>query len=122
MNEIMTRRELIDFCLTFESAYEDYPFADIAAAESWTVMRHRSNKKSFALIYEKNSELCVNLKCDPFEADILRQMYSGVIPAFHMNKVHWNTVLVGSDVSENDLKRMIDQSYNLIKPKTRKKA
>lgn len=65
----MTRQELIDFCLTMPLAYEDYPFDEIADAGAWTVMRHQANKKSFAFIYERNERLCVNLKCDPFEAD-----------------------------------------------------
>ena len=62
----MTRRELIDFCLTFPAAYEDYPFDDITDAGAWTVMRHRSNKKSFAFIYERYGKLRINLKCDPY--------------------------------------------------------
>jgi len=117
----MTRQELIDFCLAFPGAYEDYPFDNIADAGAWTVMRHRANKKSFALIYERNKKLCINLKCDPFEADILRQAFKDVIPAYHMNKVHWNTVLMGGDVSASELKYMIEQSYGLIKPKMRRK-
>ena len=117
----MTRQELIDFCLAFPGAYEDYPFDNIVDAGAWTVMRHRANKKSFALIYERNEKLCINLKCDPFEADILRQAFKDVIPAYHMNKVHWNTVLMGGDVSASELKYMIEQSYGLIKPKMRRK-
>ena len=112
----MTRQELIDFCLTFPAAYEDYPFDDIADPGAWTVMRHKSNKKSFALIFERHGKLCVNLKCEPLEADLLRQ-----IPAYHMNKVHWNTVTLGGDVPEDDLMRMVERSYDLIKPKLRKR-
>lgn len=74
----MTRREIIDYCLTFPAAYEDYPFDSIADAGAWTVMRHSTNKKSFALIYEQNSKLYINLKCDPFEADFLRQAFEDV--------------------------------------------
>lgn len=117
----MTRQELIDFCLTFPAAYEDYPFDNIMNAGTWTVMRHRANQKSFALIYERNDRLCVNFKCDPFEAGFLRQIFSDVTPAYHMNKVHWNTVTLDGDVPEDELKRMIGQSYDLIKPKTGKK-
>lgn len=117
----MTRQELIDFCLTFPVAYEDYPFDGIADAGAWTVMRHRINKKSFALIYERNGKLCVNLKCDPFEADFLRQVFTDVTPAYHMNKVHWNTITLGGDVMDEELRQMIEQSYELIKPKVRKK-
>ena len=113
----MKRQELIDYCLDFPAAYEDYPFDDITDAGAWTVMRHKTNKKSFAFIYERNGKLCINLKCDPFEADFLRQVYADVTPAYHMNKVHWNTVTLGGDVPEGDLQRMIERSYDLIKPK-----
>jgi len=116
----MTRQALIDFCLTFPTAYEDYPFDDIADAGAWTVIRHRANKKSFALIYERHGKLCVNLKCEPFEADLLRQAFADVMPAYHMNKVHWNTVTLGGDVPEEELKRMVGNSYDLIRPKVRR--
>ena len=78
------------------------------------------NKKSFALIYERNGKLCVNLKCDPFEADFLRQAFADVTPAYHMNKVHWNTVMFSGDAPEDEIKRMVGRSYDLIKPKVRK--
>ena len=117
----MTRRELVDFCLTFPAAYEDYPFDDIADAGAWTVMRHRANKKSFALIYERHGKLCVNLKCEPLEAGFLRQAFADVTPAYHMNKVHWNTVALGGDVPDEELKWMVGRSYDLIKPRVRGK-
>jgi len=117
----MTRQELIDFCLTFPASYEDYPFDDIIDAAAWTVIRHQSNKKSFAMIYKRNGKLCINLKCDPLEADFLRQIFTDLTPAYHMNKVHWNTVTLGGDVPEGELKRMISRSYDLIKPKVCRK-
>ena len=116
----MTRQELIDFCLTLPFTYEDYPFDDITDEKKWTVMRHQTNKKTFAMIYERNGKLCINLKCDPFDADFLRQIYEDVTPGWHMNKVHWNTVTLGGDVPEDELKHMIEQSYWLIKPKAKK--
>jgi predicted DNA-binding protein (MmcQ/YjbR family) len=93
---------------------EDYPFNDVAAAGAWTVIRHKTNKKSFAFIYKRNWKLCVNLKCNPFEAGFLRQAFTGVTPAYHMNKTHWNTITLGGDVPEDELKRMIERSYDLI--------
>lgn len=113
---LMTRRELIDYCLTYTDAYEDYPFDDISDAGAWTVMRHRLNKKGFAFIYEREG-LCINLKCEPLRADFLRQLYAGVTPAYHMNKVHWNTVCINADVPAEDLYGMIEHSWQLTLPK-----
>ena len=114
----MTRRDLIDHCLTYPGTYEDYPFDDLTATDHpWAVMRHRTNRKSFAFIYEREGYLCINLKCDPMEADLLRGAFDDVLPGYHMNKTHWNTVRLGGDVPEEELLRMIENSYNLIRPK-----
>ena len=115
----MTRDELIEFCLTFPLAYEDYPFDKIADDNAWAVIRHKTNKKSFALIYNRNGNLCVNLKCEPLEADFFRQVYTDVTPAYHMNKQHWNTVVIGGDVPDQELFGMVRRSYELIKPGVR---
>jgi predicted DNA-binding protein (MmcQ/YjbR family) len=118
----MTRQEIIDFCLTFPAAYEDYPFDELIDENATAVMRHRANKKSFALIMRHSGQLYINLKCDPLEADFLRQAFEGVIPGYHMNKVHWNTIIVGSDVPDEEIKRQTLRSYNLIKPKARSRS
>jgi predicted DNA-binding protein (MmcQ/YjbR family) len=112
----MTRRELIELCLTMPLSYEDYPFDD----DNWCVIRHRVNKKGFAHIYNRSDNLCINLKCDPFEADFLRQVYNDLTAAFHMNKRHWNTIIVGGDVPEDELTRQITNSYNLINKNMKK--
>ncbi|MDR2751336.1 MAG: MmcQ/YjbR family DNA-binding protein [Clostridiales bacterium] len=117
----ITRQEIIDYCLTFPAAYEDYPFDEMPGEDSTTVMRHRTNKKSFALIMNHNGKLHLNLKCDPLEADFLRQAFKGVMPGWHMNKEHWNSVVLGMDVPEDEIKRQIENSYDLIKPKLRKR-
>ena len=115
-----TRQEIIDYCLTFAGAYEDYPFDDIKDIGIWTVMRHGINKKTFAQIYERGGKLCVNLKCAPVEADFLRSAFADVHPAYHMNKTHWNMVIIGGDVPESELRRQIEHSYKLIQPKAKK--
>ncbi len=116
----MTRRELIDYCLTYPDTYEDYPFDKLAGApDSWALIRHKCNKKSFAFIFERGG-LCVNLKCEPLRADFLRQLYSGVTPAYHMNKEHWNTVRP-DEVPEEELYSMIEQSHRLTMPKGKRK-
>ncbi len=118
--EAVTRRELIDYCLTYSDAYEDYPFDDRTAADAWAVMRHRGNKKGFAFIFERGG-LCVNLKCEPLRADFLRQLYPGVTPAFHMNKEHWNTVHT-EEVPEDALYDMIEHSHQLTMPGGKRKS
>lgn len=117
----MTRAELTDYCLTYPDAYEDYPFDESPEVPgAWTAIRHRLNTRTFAFIYERGGQLCVNLKCDPVRADFLRQVYAGVGPAYHMNKTHWNTVLVNSDVPEDELYDMIGHSYRLTMKKPAK--
>lgn len=120
MAKVMTRRELIDCCLSLPLVYEDYPFDDVIDESAWTAMRHRTNKKCFAFITTRNGRLMVNLKCNPMEADFLRNSFTDVTPGYHMNKTHWNTVYVGGDVPENELLQMIERSYDLIKPKARR--
>jgi len=112
----MTKKELIDHCLTYPAVFEDYPFTETIA-----VMKHSGNKKLFALIDFMNDRLYITLKCDPLKADFLRSMFEDVIAGYHMNKVHWNTVYVDGDVPTAELYDMIQHSYDLVKPKVRKK-
>ena len=116
----MSRQEIIDFCLTLPSAYEDYPFDEVADENACTGMRHRKNRKSFALIMRHGDDLYLNLKCAPHEADFLRSVYESVIPGWYMNKLHWNTVIIGGDVPDDELRQMIESSYDLIKPKVKR--
>lgn len=111
----MTRAELIAYCLTYPGAVEDYPFED----NSSTIMRHAANRKWFALIIEQDGKLCINLKCDPLEADFLRQIFMSVNPGWHMNKEHWNTVAFGGDVPDVEVFDMISRSFDLTKPKAK---
>lgn len=113
----MTKQELIAYCLTFPSAYEDYPFDDQTA-----VMRHRSNTKMFALIAEREGKVYINLKCDPIKADFLRTVYQSVTPGFHMNKTHWNSVDPGGDVPRDELFQQIQESFDLTAPKGKKQG
>ncbi|MDR1905982.1 MAG: MmcQ/YjbR family DNA-binding protein [Clostridiales bacterium] len=108
-----TKKELIAYCLTYEDVYEDYPFDD----SNWTAVRHTANKKTFAFIYERGGGLCLNLKCSPAFADFLRRQYKSLTPGYHMNKEHWNTVIVGGDIPTEDIKGLIAHSYELTKPK-----
>lgn len=108
-----TRETLIKYCLSLPDTYENYPFHDA----NWTAMRCTGNQKTFAFIYERQEGIWMNLKCDPAWTDFWRNAYSSVIPAYHMNKHHWNSVIVDGVISDQDLERMIAESYDLVKPK-----
>ena len=110
----MNRKELIDYCLTFEDSYQDYPFDNDT---NWVALRHKTNKKIFALFFDWNNKFCANLKCDPMRSDFLRSVYEGVIPAYHMNKTHWNTVYI-SEVPQEELFDMLSHSFNLTTQKS----
>lgn len=112
----MTEDEMIKHCLSYTGVYKDYPFD-----EKWTVMRHVGNKKIFALIFQQNGHPCVNLKCEPSRAHFLRGIFKEVKPGFHMNKEHWNTVLLDGDLPDEEIFDMVQHSFQLTKPKNHKK-
>lgn len=113
----MTRRELIDLCLSFPGALETYPFE-----EPHCILRHAGNGKWFALVMMLEDRLCINLKCEPMQADFWRQVYADCVPGWHMNKHHWNTIRVDGDVPLEELEAMISHSHGLTRPKMRKQA
>lgn len=106
----MNRSELIDLLKMSEDVLIDNPFS---RGDS-LVARHKESRKWFALVIEINGKLAINLKCDPMKSDFLRQVNSAIIPAWHMNKLHWNTVFV-NDIDLNELKELIEYSYELTK-------
>lgn len=112
---MITREEAISYSLTFEEVYEDYPFHD----DNWSVIRCKGNKKIFACIYERMDQIWINVKVDPEWRDFWRSAYPSVIPAYHMNKENWNSIILDGTVPEEDIKRMIAESYQLVRPKTK---
>ena len=113
----MTKRELIDHCLSYPETFEDYPFDEDSA-----VIKHLSNKKMFALVGVLEGRLQISLKCDPDRADFLRSVYADVVPGYHFNKKHWNTVYLGGDVPEEEILELISHSHDLTRPKARGRA
>jgi predicted DNA-binding protein (MmcQ/YjbR family) len=102
----MTIDILRNHCLSKPYVTEDFPFD-----EQTLVFKVAS--KIFALADVDNFN-GVNLKCDPEKAIELREEYHGIVPGYHMNKKHWNTVQVHSDVSHEMLLKLIDDSYTLV--------
>ncbi len=108
--ESMTLRgDVITYCLKLKEVYEDYPFHD----PNWCVIRHKKSRKVFAWIFDKDGHVWINLKCDPQWRDFWRQTFPSVIPAYHLNKEHWNSVILDGTVPDEEIKRMILESYDL---------
>ena len=105
-----TRADAVAACLRLPGAYEDYPFDD----PNWTAMRHRGNQKIFALVFEREGHIWINVKAQPMWADFWRRTFSAVVPAYHMNKEHWITMLMDGTVSEAKILDFLDMSYDLI--------
>lgn len=103
----MTPERLNRFLLSKPEAYLDYPFGPDAAV-------YKIKKKMFALLTDHDGGIRLNLKCDPSEAMILRDLFESVTPGYHMNKAHWNSVQIPGDVPDDELQRMIDRSYGLV--------
>ncbi len=112
----MTKQEYLDYCGTISAAVLDTPFDD----GETVAVRHCDTRKWFALVMEHGGKTIVNMKCEPMEADFLRAAYEGVTPAYHMNKVHWNTVYLDSDVPEEKIYRMTMNSFELTKKKSKR--
>jgi len=100
--------ELRGFCLSFNAAVEDFPFSpDISV--------FKVLGKMFALSWLDARPLTVNLKCDPEDAIRLRGEYEGlIIPGYHMNKRHWNTVTVDAELPDQLVRELIEDSYDLV--------
>ncbi|MCK5791348.1 MAG: MmcQ/YjbR family DNA-binding protein [Ketobacter sp.] len=88
-------------------AIEDYPFGPDAAV-------YKVQGKMFALVFVQQGECRVNLKCDPQEAMELRHVFDAVLPGYHMNKRHWNTVRLDGSLPPGEIERMVDNSYRLV--------
>ncbi len=103
-----------NYILTKPEVVLDYPFGPEVAV-------FKIKNKMFALLGKSGEHDSMNLKCDPDEALALRDIFEAVIPGYHMNKKHWNTIILDGTVPKAEIDRMIDRSYGLvIKGLTRK--
>ncbi|MGI9327467.1 MAG: MmcQ/YjbR family DNA-binding protein [Pseudomonadales bacterium] len=99
------------YLLSKPEAWLDYPFGGDVAV-------FKIDRKMFATLGEESESgvpvARMNLKCDPDEALILRDIFDAVVPGYHMNKTHWNTVVLNGSIPPGELERMIDASYGLV--------
>jgi predicted DNA-binding protein (MmcQ/YjbR family) len=106
----MNIETLQEYCLSKPDTEETLPFGP-------DTLVYKANGKVFLLMGLDNEDLRFNVKCDPDKALELREEFPCVLPGFHMNKKHWNTIIVDGSVSFKQLKEWIDHSYDLVTKK-----
>lgn len=102
----MNIEELREYCLSKKGVTEHFPFDEVTLV-------FKVGDKMFALT-NLDGEPTVNLKCDPERAIDLREQHSSIIPGYHMNKTHWNTVIMDGSVSDKLIYELVEHSYNLV--------
>ena len=105
-----TRDQALKYGLSFPDTYQDAPFHD----PNWQLIRFKGNKKAFLWTYERDGYINLNVKVDPHKAFFWRDIYKSVIPGYHQNKDHWNTIILDGSVPDKDVKLMIAESYDLV--------
>ncbi len=105
-----TREEALSYGLSFPDTYQDAPFHD----ENWQLVRYKGNKKAFLWTYERDGFINLNVKVEPDKAFFWRDIYESVMPGYHQNKEHWNTIILNGSIPDKDIECMIAESYDLI--------
>ncbi len=105
-----TREEAIEYGLSFPDTYMEAPFHDA----NWQLVRVQGSKKAFLWVYERNGCIHLNVKVSPEWRDFWRGAFAAVVPGYHQNKEHWNTIILDGSIPEKDVKQMIAESYDII--------
>ena len=102
------RAEALQIALELPGAYEDTPFHD----DNWVVVR-RGNRRIFLATFERQGRIWLNVKVRPDWSYVLISAYEAVVPAYHMNKRHWVSVILDGTVPDSEIERLIMESYDL---------
>ena len=105
-----TREEALKFGLSLPDTYQDAPFHD----DNWQLGRYKGNRKAFLWTYERDGFINLNVKADPEMLYVWRMAYDAVIPGYHQNKANWNTIILDGSIPDEEVKQMIEHSYDLI--------
>lgn len=103
----MDHKTVEEYVLSMPNARLEYPFGEGVAV-------YKVDDKMFALIQEKSDPVQISLKCDPQLAQHLREHYESVMPGYHLNKKHWNTLVLSGQVPWEEVQDLIRHSYYLI--------
>ncbi len=106
-----THKELEAYLLSMPNARLDYPFGKEVAVYK---IGQGPEAKMFALVSETKEPLQVSLKCDPILAETLREKFETVLPGYHLNKKHWNTILLTGQLPWEEVQGLIRHSYDLV--------
>lgn len=107
---IIKREDALQYGLSFPDTYQDAPFHD----PNWQLVRYLGNGKAFLWTYERDGFVNLNVKAEPEKASFWRSIHRSVIPGYHQNKDHWNTVILDGSIPDEDIRLMIAESYDLI--------
>jgi len=110
----VTEQELEKALLAKNGSKKEFPFDEVTAV-------YKVMNKMFALMSLKEGVINLNLKCQPDDALGYRDIYECVIPGYHMNKKHWNTIIINGEMKDEILLDMLDESYDLVVSKLTKK-
>ncbi len=105
-----TREEALNFGLSFPDTYQSAPFHD----NNWQLVRVKGSKKAFLWTYERNGFINLNVKVNDEWRDFWRDAFESVIPGYHQNKENWNTIILDGSIPDEDIKRMITESYEIV--------
>ena len=105
-----TREEALAYGMSFPDSYVEAPFHD----PNWQLVRVKGSKKAFLWTYEREGYINLNVKTDPEWRDFWRNAFPSVLPGWHQNKEHWNTIILDGSIPYRDIKRMIKESYELV--------
>lgn len=115
---MMTHKQLEEYILQMPGTKLDYPFGEGTAVYKtggWGLgTSNLEGGKMFAIIQEASNPPRISLKCDPLLAETLRKKYETVLPGYHLNKKHWNTIICTGQLDEEEIQGLIRHSYNLV--------
>jgi predicted DNA-binding protein (MmcQ/YjbR family) len=103
----MDHKTVEEYLLSMPNARLDYPFGEDVAV-------YKAKDKMFALVREKKEPVQISLKCDPILAETLRAKYETVLPGYHLNKKHWNTIVLTGQLPWEEVQDLIKHSYDLV--------
>ena len=109
----MNHKDIEEYILSFPNTWLDYPFGE---GTSVYKIGHKETGegKMYALIDDNSKPLRISLKCDPNLAETLREKYETVVPGYHLNKKHWNTIICSGQLSDEEIKDLVRLSHDLV--------